>query len=106
MKSCFHYAMHTIYLGIGRDIVSNILADMVDCGVLGPGSLDEQLRRLSLDMHKRFKQEGFPGHRILCFANSICFFSKTVSVVSGIWDGELMLVMISIYFWVYCVPIE
>lgn len=59
MKSCFHDAMHTIYLGIGRDIVSNILADMVDCRVLGPGGLDEQLRRLSLDMHKRFKQEGF-----------------------------------------------
>ena len=54
MKSCFHDAMHTIYLGIGRDIVSNILADMVDCRVLGPGGLDEQLRRLILDMHSIF----------------------------------------------------
>ena len=63
MKSCFHDAMHTIYLGIGRDIVSNILADMVDCGVLGPGSLDEQLRRLSL----AFQTGGVPWSQDLMF---------------------------------------
>ena len=61
LKSCFHDLMHTIYLGIGRDIVSNILADMIDCDALGPGTLEEKLRRLSLEMHQCFRREKFPG---------------------------------------------
>lgn len=67
LLSCFHDAMHTIFLGIGRDIVSNILADMLDCGVLGPGTLDEQLRRLSLEMHSCFKKEKSFGLRLIAF---------------------------------------
>lgn len=67
LLSCFHDAMHTIFLGIGRDIVSNILADMLDCGVLGPGTLDEQLRRLSLEMHRCFKKEKSFGLRLVAF---------------------------------------
>lgn len=63
LKSCFHDMMHTVYLGIGRDIVSNVLADMVDCDCLGPGDLNQQLRRLSLEMHKCFKHEGIPADK-------------------------------------------
>lgn len=48
--------MHTVYLGIGRDLISNLLADFHDAGVLGPGSLDVQLRRFSIDMNKTFKE--------------------------------------------------
>ena len=49
--------MHTVYLGVGRDLASNILADLIDCSALGPGTLEEQLRRISLEMHQRFKNE-------------------------------------------------
>ena len=65
MKSCFHDLMHTIYLGIARDLIANILADLVDCQALGPGSLEQQLRRLSLEMHKTFKRERNPGFKHL-----------------------------------------
>ena len=57
LRTCFYDMMHTVYLGVGRDLASNILADLVDCSALGPGTLEEQLRRISLEMHQRFKNE-------------------------------------------------
>ena len=57
LRSVFFDFMHTVYLGIGKDLISNLLGDFVDSGVLGPGELDEQLRRFSLRMHEKFKSE-------------------------------------------------
>lgn len=48
--------MHCVYLGIGRDIVSNLLADFEDLGLLGEGSLEENLRSFSIEMNNEFKR--------------------------------------------------
>ena len=64
LRSCFYDIMHTIYLGIGRDLISNLLADFDDCGLLGCGGLqqlDSRLRKFSLSMYKRFHEERFLG---------------------------------------------
>ena len=51
---CAMLALHPA-MGLGRDLVSNLLADFVDSGVLPGDSLDEQLRRFSLEMRADFK---------------------------------------------------
>lgn len=58
VRTCTHDLMHTIYLGVGRDLVGSLLADMMDVGALDPahGPLDEQLRVLSVDMHNVFRE--------------------------------------------------
>ena len=58
----FHDLMHTLYLGLCRDLVAYLLADMSDCGALGDGSLRDQLRRISLDMMKTFRDQGKLGY--------------------------------------------
>ena len=55
LLSCFHDIMHTLYLGLARDLAAYLLADMSDHGVLGDGSLRDQLRSISLEMMKAFR---------------------------------------------------
>lgn len=55
--TCFHDLMHVIFLGLGRDLVANLLADWIDAGALGPGTMDQQLKALSMEMHAFFKRE-------------------------------------------------
>ena len=56
LRSVFWDWMHCVYLGIGRDIVSNLLADFEDLGLLGEGSLEENLRSFSIEMNNEFKR--------------------------------------------------
>ena len=41
LRSCFWDWMHCVYLGIAKDLISNLLADFNDVGALGEGTLDE-----------------------------------------------------------------
>lgn len=59
--------MHTAYLGIGRDLVSSLLGDFIDHGVLGGGSIDDQLARLSREMQQRFKTERYKTQLLKVF---------------------------------------
>lgn len=64
LYTCMHDLLHTIYLGFGRDLIGSLVADFLDHGVLGPGTVEEQLERLSLDMNTVFRR-----NRILALKN-------------------------------------
>ena len=57
VRSATHDLMHTLYLGIGRDLVPSLLADWVDLKLLGAGGPETQLATLSREMRLKFKQE-------------------------------------------------
>ena len=57
LESCTRDPMHVIYLGVCRDLIGSILADWLDAGLLPvAASLQESLRKLSLEMHDACKR--------------------------------------------------
>ena len=54
LRSVFWDWMHCCYLGIGGDVVSNLLGDMEDLGLLGGDTLENNLRAFSIEMNKEF----------------------------------------------------
>ena len=56
VRSATHDLMHTLYLGIARDLVPSLLADWIDLKILGSDSCEKQLAALSREMRLAFKQ--------------------------------------------------
>lgn len=50
-----HDMMHTLYLGICRDIIASLVLDFSDEGVLGAGSMEKKLERFSIEMNNELK---------------------------------------------------
>ena len=75
LKNCFFDLLHTIYLGVGKDLVGNLLGDFVDCNMLVGENLEDQLRRFSMDMHKEFKHQ-----KTLTFSSN-CVFESPMFVL-------------------------
>lgn len=59
LDTCLHDLMHVVFLGTARDLISSLLADFLEHGVLGDVGepINTRLRKFSLDMHKAFKSE-------------------------------------------------
>lgn len=55
LGNCLHDLLHCLYLGTARDLIPSLLGDWNVRGLLGDGSLDERLRRMSAEMHADFK---------------------------------------------------
>ena len=59
LKTCMQDLLHTVFLGFARDLIGNLLADFLDHGMLGPGSLEEKLERFSVEMNAEFRKNKF-----------------------------------------------
>ena len=88
LYTCMHDLLHTIYLGFGRDLIGSLIADFIDHKVLGPGTVEQQLERLSVDMNNVFRK-----NRILDFTNQISLsaYHRTTGDIS-------MYIYICIYY--------
>lgn len=75
LGTAMHDFMHVIYLGTARDLIGSLIADMLDCGVLGPSDIPvaKRLRQLSILMHRSFKEKKSGAH-IGPFYIPLCFF--------------------------------
>lgn len=56
-----------IYLGTARDLIASLIADMLECGVLGPSTIPvkKRLRQFSIMMNRSFKEKKPGAHRIV-----------------------------------------
>ena len=60
LGTAFRDPMHTFYLGIFRDLIPSLLAELLEHGCLEPrlGSREQKLRTLSLEMHRVCRENG------------------------------------------------
>ena len=61
LQTVLHDMQHTLYLGLCRDLVASLIADFLDHGMLGAGSLECRLERFSHEMNREFKARQKPG---------------------------------------------
>lgn len=63
LGTCLRDLLHVVFLGTAKDLIPSLLADWLDHGLLGGPrmSIDDKLRCFSLEMHRVFKREKFPG---------------------------------------------
>ena len=76
LGTCLHDIMHNVYLGVGRDLVSSLLADFLDHDCLAPaGTLEEKLKQFSVEMLATFKEKRTIGLIIFALESCVRWFN-------------------------------
>lgn len=70
LHTCCHDLLHVVYLGTAKDMIGSLLADWLEHDLLEGRTVDDKLKRFSIEMHANLRAEGFPDYlsNILVFS--------------------------------------